>query len=414
MWISSILIIVATLAGLLSLWRDEIVADKILAKPGETDDQKNERLEKLLKAEKTKRLKTISSIFIFLTLVFTIYQIRSSYNDSILAAAEKQIQHTVDSTRFINDSLSYISQRKSDSLEYAKIDSIRMIQIKAFESQILAGKTIDDIKIKSASLMKNLSVVNAEVVKNSAMANKSFNELSIASARLLYPLEDNIVMDLTIYFWSSKIEKNISNYLKTINNNRKYIKIDETFAHYKDIQELLKDAELNIKIFNVAEKAQMYAEGPPKRFMFDYMGSRTMMRLKNKHDLIFMPYQEPKSPNPGLIYYTIMPDSYFEMTYNTEAKEIMLYCKKLSLVIEHRLDEYSSILDYNNSKVLLEFKTPSVRDNPNCLLNLDSSAINFQINFCNKKSTKSYSAQPVNFYGHDIWPEYFIDTLKLR
>ncbi len=404
MWVSAVLIIIATLAGLLSLWREEIVSLK-----GNTE-----------KKSKTIRLKFLSSVFIFLTLCFTIYKIIKSNNDAITAEKEKIRQFKIDSIRYAKDSIKYIEQREEDRKTYKKIDSIREIQIKAYEAQILAGKTVDNIKSKSESIINNLLRVDSTLSRNNKTLNESaeyalnsFQELSTSSQRLLYLLDDNIKIDFSFGFRSLKTEEKIEEYIRNSGIIGDYIKIDEKFPFYLEIQEVLSNVELSVKFYNKNNEAKMINH-ETGAVMYNYIDTPAMLYLRNKKPMIFIPYKKKVRENLKLIYIEKLPDGYFNMLYHVPSKSFFFTSDELSMSIVGRQDQYFSILDYDNTIALLELKTPETRDNPNCFFNLNSSYISFNINFSNKKSTKYYKhIKPLNFYGNDIWPGFFIEKILL-
>jgi hypothetical protein len=267
MWSSLILIIIATCAGLFTLWSDQIIALKKEIPKEETADQKRERLEKELREEKSKRIKWISSCFILLTLGLTIYQIKSSYSEALQAKKDKKQQHI------------------DDSIAHRRIDSTLILQNNEYKFQIATGKTIDSISIKSGSIFKNLKSVDSItkcsagiIDKSSKLAEKSFSGLNISSKRLLYPIDSNITTSFSFGFWNKKSEEVIADYIKKNNLTDDLVNIDENFPYYNELQSFLKGIYLKLDFYNANTKDLM---GPKKHRVINYYEQPAIMYLIN-------------------------------------------------------------------------------------------------------------------------------------
>jgi hypothetical protein len=177
---SSVLILIGALAGLLTLWRDEIVTPKVIKKLAETDEDKAKRLTDELKREKTKKIKLISSIFIFSSLIITFYQIHTTNVAS-------KLQHA-------KDSLAFKLKHAEDYLAFKQLDS-------TYKNSIANGKAVNDIKKASQSILDSLDTVRAKVDAYSNQQINSLKQITSQTIDLLNPIPEHIVIA-----WSGKYE----------------------------------------------------------------------------------------------------------------------------------------------------------------------------------------------------------------
>jgi hypothetical protein len=169
MWTSSILIILATFVGLLTLWRDELVEPKISISFDETDEQKAKRLSAEIKKEKTKRVKTISTLFIILTLIFTLYQIYQAKASTDKALQEKKEQH------------------REDSTAYLVLDS-------TYAASLENGKAVTNIRKASESILDSLDNVKTKIESYSIEQIKSLKEIASQSFDILTKIPEHIII----------------------------------------------------------------------------------------------------------------------------------------------------------------------------------------------------------------------------
>jgi hypothetical protein len=237
MWTSSILIIIATFAGLLTLWRDEIVDVKVTIPVDETDKEKTKRLSGELKKEKTKRIKTISTIFIFLTLLFTLYQIHLSNVAANKADYEKQQQHRADSDKYTKDSLQHLLERHQDNIAYLQLDS-------TYRNSIENGKAVNNIRKSSESILDSLDNVRAKIEAYSNQQINSLRKITLQSHDLLTQIPDHVLV-----VWGG--EFNVDDFVaKTWNEELKSSTIPNQFSNFSLNEKFLFKTNSPLDAFN--------------------------------------------------------------------------------------------------------------------------------------------------------------------
>ena len=284
---SVILISIATLGSLLSLWGDEFLRDKITIDESDSEESKTEKLEAQVKREKSVRIKSTSSLFILLTFIFTIIQIQKSHKSANEAMQDKIAQRISDSTRYANDSLLHIEERERDREARTLIDSIYNVQLNALRAQVLAGKTVDSIKKKTTALLQNLRVVDTTIRNNNLVLKEnaeyvlqSFYEIGTISQRAqrqLYILDDDIKMRFDFGFSCSESEREIQKFIKENGlSHKNYVEIDQSFSHYKDWVKVLQNSTLKFYFYHPTRKSALEYRFIPNEFM---------MLLRNKNPM---------------------------------------------------------------------------------------------------------------------------------
>ena len=411
MKLALILIIISTLAGILALWKDDIIGIKSKASDPdlfeETFFQKQEREKEKQKQAKAKKVKYVTTLLLVLTLLITIFKINDDNHKAKLATEEARYQHHIDSLEHYND-----------SIERLHIDTIRQSEIQQLQMQLLYGKIIDSIKIKSAFILHGLTevdyAINTSIYKideSSAKAKTSFNELAFAARRQSLMLDSNLTSTFRFGFRCKKTETEIADYIKTNGLKGEYIKIDDNFPFYTQLQELLNGFTIEFKFFSNKTNAKMKSDRTQK-VMLDIYGNNPMMILVNKKNIGFG--FRRVMDNSNLLPSSLTPTNAFNMTYHIPSKSFYFMCDNVELRIDERRDQYFSILDYDESALLITLVTPEVRDNPNCFFNLDDSYINFSIEFSKAHTEWKSYIEPLNFDGKDLFPNYFVDTVNLK
>lgn len=377
------------MAGLLTLWRDELLSEKKTIIEDETDEQKNERLEKELKQEKTKKLKLASSFFIFLTLLFTLYQIHLTDMSAKQAVAEKTKQHLVDSARYADENKAHNT-----------IDSIKKVQIEAYMAQITAGKSIDSIKIKSVLIMDNLSAAETELNKTTYLiqqsaqqAKNSFKDLTLSSQRLLYPLDSNLSLkDVYMNIWIDTIVGAYKNYVAEHNLKNEVVPIYNNSPFAADIKYLMKNFRMDMSF-----------ESPTRGNLIELI-NKSMIRTAIESDF------KRRDPGPWLGL-EMLPTNVLEVKYYTPGDCLFFQGERIALAINWKNANTNSILDLLHSKIKLNLVFPILLENPG-LLTIRRMNFAFTIDFSGKKYSFSYKGEGDGTGANAFYQTITVDSLK--
>lgn len=206
MWISITLTIIGTLGGLLALWRDEIITHK------KNKENIDEDIEALRKKSKTERIKILSTCFIILTLVFTIYQMHLAKISAKKANDDKKAAHILDSTRYANDSLKHIIERHDDEahkqriLYSAKRDSISFVEQSTDAKSIISAQILT-LNTQKAYIRKtnefNKFLKNELAKQNTPILPLKFFadiEIDETNKKITNSSRDSLLPNLGLYF----------------------------------------------------------------------------------------------------------------------------------------------------------------------------------------------------------------------
>lgn len=360
MWLTLFLILVSTAAGVLTLWRDELVYVAPLQKIEETDEEKGKRLEEELKREKTKRTKFLSSIFILCTLLLTLWQIWNSEED------KEQVRK-----KHIEDSLRHDKERDADELANKTVDSVHDTLQATRLALMRASLSIDTIKAKSDSTISSLRafdsmIKRAEVsLRNSTLqAQNSFKDLTKAAERQAYQFDSLITMTFEILLRHDKAAKAARAFIDTTSELRHLAWMTPDWPYYADVENLFRSASIHVSFYDPQNVLS------PRMVIYNRDSMKVISGLTIQYD---------------------------------DDKRLFRFWWYMPMRIEYRTREFFSAVDFEKNTVKIILQTP---DDKERRITLDSTRASITIDFVNRIASETYLLDREK--GSNTFTSYFL------
>ena len=304
--------------------------------------------------EKSKFGKGIGFIFIIISLGLAI----SGRIDSNSEAEKANTKAIIASINYSKDTAKSNAKYIEDSLSNEIISKNYQLQIQSYKNQLLASESIDSIKKKTGSIIKNLDALyeNVEI---------KTNELSHEVLRQAFSLDSNITAHIRFGITSKRLDSLLADY--NMHNDDYFVSYD--FPYLKMFDEYLKSNCISVNVLD--EK------------------SKTILFLKSEVTFHILP-RNIYLGKEG--YPWSFSNGDFTCEYLHSDKIYIFDCRKVSLKREFTDNNFLSILDFEGKSLSIQLMPLDIQSGWN-ILSLETTFINFDLNFSDKKHTLFYKGK---------------------
>jgi hypothetical protein len=351
-------IITTAVAGLLTLWRDELTYTRSVVPEDETASERSQRLKAENSRRRTARYKVISTSFIAVTFALSWFQISADRQLAEQSKRDKERQHF--------------------AVALDGMDTLLVEQMRSFDEQLRAAGAIGGIRGMTDKIVTDLDG-----------ARTSVKELIGNTRTLIYALDDDITMQLQFEFWDPVSEDHIESYLEQ-----------------HPVLQMIRQVPITDRFPNV-QRLSAFLDGIELKVIFQPHG---VLPMSDQDELLVLKGEErfavmsTEAVTGGRRSYDIY--------YDRDRKSINILSFRYPLEIERQQSALRSILDYENKDVVVRIDatpTPTSLDP-----NLDSSRMSVRFDFSQKVTTSFYGELSHTALSGGTWWDYHISRIKFR